>query len=201
MGRHHRFRWVAVILIGAAALLAGCGGGADKPDVTVSPTPSVSGVASPSVSTTPPAKNLPVLSMTGAGHYQLGAKLSTLDSELQQKESSTACGDWTVAKGQGDYADLAVVFFEGAVVYVSIDQPTLATDKGIKVGSTKDEATAAYPAGTILSDGQGGSALSVHGAGGNGLLLRFNQSSATVATIDAGKANDLDFRFTEGEGC
>lgn len=199
MRRRHRLNG-AVLAVALAALIGACTGD-NQPDGTPSQSSSSTPSSGPSGRTSPPAQNLPVLGLAGAGKYQIGAKLSALNGSLQQKESSTACGDWTVAKGVGEYADLAVVFFEGAIVYVSIDQPSMATEAGIRVGSTKDEATAAYPSAKMLSDGQGGNAMSIHGAGGNGLLLRFNQTSATVATIDAGRADDLDFRFTDGEGC
>jgi hypothetical protein len=68
------------------------------------------------------------------------------------------------------------------------------------VGSSLAEVQAAYPHGQMLSS-DGSPAMSVRGSAGAGLLIRFNETESTVATIQAGVASDLEARFAGGGGC
>ena len=136
--------------------------------------------------------------MTGGGKYQVGAAQATLESALQQKE--TSCAQLTVAKGIGDYADLLVAFSANKLVYVMVDTPTIATEDGITVGSSLAEVRAAYPQGQMLPS-TSAPAMSVHGPAGSGLLIRFNETESTVATIQAGTASDLETRYATGFVC
>ena len=183
-----------IVVVAAVLALTACDKPVAKP--TVTPTPSAS--VSPSATQTRDTSRLPKITMTGGGNYQVGAPQAALESSLQQKE--TSCAQLTVAKGVGEYADLLVAFSANKLVYVMVDTPTIATEDGITVGSSLTEVRAAYPQGQMLPTA-GSPAMSVHGAAGAGLLIRFNETESTVATIQAGTATDLEARFAAGSSC
>lgn len=158
--------------------------------------------ASPSASPSPTKAAIAQLTATGIDKYQVGAKLSTLKaaSLVIGEKSTSGCPDWVAAQGVGDYAGIGLVFYKGAILWVNTEKGTYSTAAGIKVGSAYAAVTSAYSSALTLNDGVGGKAISAH-SGDSALFFRFDKANAKVTMIEAGKAETLDFRFQEGEGC
>jgi hypothetical protein len=196
------------LLIGVLGLttLVGCTSGDPKAAATPGATwaPATSAAPAPTVSptagSTTPATE--ALTAKGIAKYLVGAKLTVLAPAklLVGQKKAPGCPDWVTAKGTGAYAGIDVIFYKGAIAWVDAATPGYATEKGISLGSTYDQVVAAYPSGVKLDDGLGGKAISAHD-GTNALFFRFDNTNSTVTSIEAGKAETLEFRFTDGEGC
>lgn len=143
-----------------------------------------------------------VLTAKGIGKYVVGTKMTTLKASglVMNEKPTMGCADWVIAQGTGDYANIGLVFYKGAILWINVDKNAPATAAGIKVGATYDAVVAAYPSALKLNDGLGGKAISAHD-GDNALFFRFDPGNKTLMRIEAGKAETLDFRFQEGEGC
>jgi hypothetical protein len=174
--------------------LTGCG----PQDPAAAPPPSTT-----SAPVTTPAA-LEKLRGQGIGTYVVGADLDALTSagSLTNVASSDGCPDFTTADATGPYfGTVTIVFFQKKLSWISISSAVVSTVDGARVGQALAEVKAIYGAkANQLDDGQGGRALGVREGGGTGLLFR-GAADATVASIDAGTYDTLEFRFVEGEGC
>jgi hypothetical protein len=199
---------MAVVAVGVAVAVAvaGClvrseGGPKEPIGSTGGPAATTAPPTAAPPPTTPPAAEK--LASNGVGPYQVGAKLAALKTAnvLAGLNESTGCDGWATAQATAPYAGaVTIVFYNGAVNWVEVTSPAISTVEGAKVGMTLAAVKGVYGTkATELDDGLGGKAVSVHGATANGLFFRF--AAGKVSTIEAGKSETLEFRFTEGEGC
>jgi len=198
---------MAVAAVGLAVALATAGclvrseGGPKEPIVSTGG-PVVTTAPPTAAPTTPPAAEK--LAPAGIGPYAVGATLVALKSAkvLADLNESTGCAGWATARGTAPYGDaVTIIFYNGAVNWVEVTSPAISTVEGAKVGLTLAALKGIYGTkATELNDGLGGKAVSVHGATALGLFFRFD-ATGKVKTIEAGKSETLEFRFTEGEGC
>lgn len=196
------------LLLVAAALtlgLAACKSGS-TPAASSSPTaltvlasPTPTPAASPTPSPTKADKGY--LTAAGYGPYKIGLALAKAKSDkLLTKEKSTAtCPGWVTGYGTGDYADVALVFFNGELAWLSVDKPAHQTATGAKTGLKLAAVKAMYGTAKELNGPPGEKALSVV-SGKNALFFRFSKTGV-LQLIEAGVAETLEFRYTEGEGC
>jgi hypothetical protein len=142
----------------------------------------------------------PVVSAEGVGPYQVAVTNGELKSAglLGTVETSKGCPDFVVAKGLASYHTPVLVFFKGKLQYVSVTSSSLPTDQGAAVGMSLADVKKKHPAGKQLSDWNGGIGWFAQ-TESDALLFRFKNSK--VETIEAGLAETLQFRFTDGEGC
>jgi len=91
------------------------------------------------------------------------------------------------------------VFFQGTLESLRVTDPRVRTAEGVTVGQTGAKVRDTYAAASDLNNGQGGRALIVQ-VGAHALLFRVDIRDV-VTSIDAGLADPLQFRFTDGEGC
>jgi hypothetical protein len=187
-------RRLAVLALVCVAL-TGCGA------------PTSSGPSGPAIATTPPATTpvaYPPLTGQGIGPYVVGAELDALTAAggLANVKSSDGCPDFTTADAGGPYfGTVTIVFFKKKIDWITIASPVVSTVDGAKVGLKLTAVKGLYGAkANQLSDGRGGTAIGVRDGTGTGLLFR-GAADGTVATIDAGTYDTLEFRFIEGEGC
>jgi len=200
---------MAVAAVGMAVALAttGClvrseGSGPKDPIVSTGGPPPMTSAPPTTSPTTPPAAEK--LASTGIGPYVVGAKLAALKSAkvLADLNESTGCTGWATAQGTAPYGDaVTIIFYNGAVNWVEVNSPAISTVEGAQVGMTLAALKGIYGTkATDLDDGLGGKAVSVHGATALGLFFRLD-ATGKVKTIEAGRSETLEFRFTEGEGC
>jgi hypothetical protein len=176
-------------------VLTGCG-----PQDPASPGPT--GGGSSAAATTP--ATLEKLAGQGIGSYVVGADLAALTSagSLTNVKTSDGCPDFTTADATGPYfGTVTIVFFQNKVSWISVSSAVVSTMDGAAVGQKLTAVKSLYGArANQLDDGHGGQALGVREGGGTGLLFRA-AADGTVASIDAGTYDTLEFRFVEGEGC
>ena len=139
------------------------------------------------------------LSATGLGPYQEGTTRKKLTSAglLTDVKSTKGCPDFVVATGLDEYQAPSLVFYQGKLQYIAVTSPKTTTVKGARVGMTAAEVKARH-AGKQLDDWVGATAWFAT-AGKDALLFRFADDK--VERIEAGLAEPLQFRFTDGEGC
>jgi hypothetical protein len=134
----------------------------------------------------------------------VGADLDALTAAgaLTNVKTTQGCPDFTTADAGGPYfGTVTIVFFKRKIDWITIESPIVSTVDGAKVGLKLTAVKAIYGAkANQLTDGKGGAALGVRDGTGTGLLFR-GAADGTVATIDAGTYDTLEFRFIEGEGC
>jgi hypothetical protein len=200
--------------------LAGCGSGRDVAS-PVTPAPSTTtapaATAPPAIASGEPAPTGPaptrpaprpsptgpaaeaVLTPKGLGPYQVGVSVAQLRSLglVDTLRTIPSCPDLGNVIGQLEDPDL--VFYKEKLTYLSVDSPYIKTGKGARVGMSLAEVKAKHPTGRQLDDGLGGKAWLVT-EGTNAMLFRAS-AGGKVEQIDAGKAETIEFRFTEGEGC
>jgi hypothetical protein len=136
----------------------------------------------------------------GLGPYQVAVSNGELKSAglLGKVESSKGCPDFVVARGLPAYQSPALVFFKGKLQYLSVTSPATPTAAGATIGMSLADVKQKHPAGKQLSDWNGGIGWFAQ-TESHALLFRF--SGGKVETIEAGLAEPLQFRFTDGEGC
>ncbi|HEX6871496.1 MAG TPA: hypothetical protein VF163_10400 [Micromonosporaceae bacterium] len=196
--RSQLIRTLAVVTA-ALALAAGCSAGADPGPAPSSASP---GVSAPAPTTTAPPAGPGPLTGSGVGPYQLDAAQDSLTSggSLANVTGSAGCPDFVTADATGAYAGaVSIVFFQHKVSWIEVTSPIISTVEGAKVGMTAAQVKGLYPAAVELTGGPG-KALGVSGPGAAGLLFRLNSAGA-VQSIEAGRYETLEFRFTDGEGC
>jgi hypothetical protein len=140
------------------------------------------------------------LSASGLGPYQVAAARDDLKAAglLGKVDTSAGCPDFVVAKGLPQYQSPALVFHQGKLQYTRVTSSKTATPAGAKVGMKLADVKKKYPAGKQLDDWNGAIAWFAT-TGGNALMFRFKDNK--VESIEAGLAEPLQFRFTDGEGC
>ena len=140
-----------------------------------------------------------VLTPKGLGPWTVGVSVAQLRGKglVDTLQTIPSCPDLGNVIGQLEDPDL--VFYQNKLIYLSVDSTYIKTAKGARVGMPLAEIKAKHPGGRQLDDGLGGTAWLVT-EGVNGMLFRFG-ASGKVERIDAGKAETIEFRFAEGEGC
>jgi hypothetical protein len=171
------------------------GGGTAKPAFTQNPDGTVnrSGGPIPSTSSTK-------ISAGGLGPYKIGVTLQTLQSAklVSSVAAAKGCDNYTTAKGVRKYYSPQLVFFKGRLLHLTVTSATVATDKGVKVGSPLANVTGSYPSGKQLNDWAGGSAwLAMSGD----YALLFPVKNDKVALVQAGMAEPVQFKYTDNQGC
>ena len=140
------------------------------------------------------------LSASGLGPYQVAAARDDLKAAglLGKVDASAGCPDFVVAKGLPQYQSPALVFHQGKLQYTRVTSSRTATSAGAKVGMKLADVKKKYPAGKQLDDWNGAIAWFAT-TGSNALMFRFKDNK--VESIEAGLAEPLQFRFTDGAGC
>ena len=197
----------AGVLATIAVVTAGCGpnppGEAELsgPAVITSVSPSIPPATTASPSTSPTTIDLGVITADGYGPYQVGMSLVAADNAglLVDQQSTEGCPGWVVAKGTDGYAEISLIFYDGNLLWLDVDKPGHATATGAQVGMAYPDVKAGYGGATEFTGPPGEKALSVR-TGANTVFLRFD-GSGKLARIEAGVADTLEFRYTDGEGC
>jgi hypothetical protein len=140
------------------------------------------------------------LSATGLGPYRVDTARAGLQDAglLTSVKASAGCPDFVVAKGLPGFQTPRLVFYRGKLQYASVTSSKLATTEGAKVGMKLADVKKKYPKGKQLDDWNGAVAWFA-AEGENALMFRFKNNK--VQSIEAGVAEPLQFRFTDGEGC
>jgi len=196
-----------LLVVAVAALLsvAGCANKTDPPGAVGTPTATPVSTPSP-VGPTPAASKSsfddPDLAPNGYGPYTIGAKQADLAArKLLVDVENTPCQGITLAKGTADYEKPGLVFYNGALSFLSVNTPLVRTTEGARVAMPIAQVQAKYPDALTLNNSAGGMALLAKDSSGKyGLLFRI-RTNGTVESIEAGLAETIEFRFTEGEGC
>jgi hypothetical protein len=140
------------------------------------------------------------LNASGLGPYQVASPRKDLEAAglLGKVESSAGCPDFVVAKGLKQYQTPSLVFYQGKLQYTTVSSTKTATAAGAHVGMKLADVKKKYPKGKQLDDWNGAIAWFAT-TGPNALMFRFKDNK--VESIEAGLAEPLQFRFTDGEGC
>ena len=149
-----------------------------------------------------PATSESALTAGGFGPYKIGVTQKALASSgLVGKVASIKSGNCTgygTGKGIGKYDSPALVFFKGRLLRLTVTSKDVATDKGVKLGTTMKDVQAKYPAGKQIDDWTGRGAW-LATVGDFGLL--FAMRDGKVSEIEAGMAEPMQFRYTDNQGC
>ena len=150
----------------------------------------------------PETGSLPARSSARRGSARTGSTLPAAGLQdaalLTSVETSAGCPDFVVAKGLPGFQTPTLVFYRGKLQYASVTSSKLATTEGAKVGMKLADVKKKYPKGKQLGDWNGAIAWFA-AEGENALMFRFKNNK--VQSIEAGVAEPLQFRFTDGEGC
>ncbi len=182
-----------------ALSLAGCSTGTGGTGGNPPPSPPAGGSATaPPPSPTPATR--PDLTTKGLGPYVVGARLDALRTAglAVNVRETPACPGIAAAQGTAAYGKPDLAFYQGALQYLSVTDPQVRTADGAHVSMPEAQVRAAYAGATDINNIQGGRGLMVQ-EGANALL--FHIGTGVVSRIEAGLAEPLEFRFTEGEGC
>jgi hypothetical protein len=157
-------------------------------------------VGKPGGTSAKPGTSATTLTATGLGPYQVAVKRTALASAgvLGKVDTSKGCTDFVVAKGTSKYHAPTLVFYQGKLQYTSVTSTAVATGKGARVGTSYADVKNRHADGKELTDWLGAPAWFVT-SGSNALLFRLKNGK--VHTIEAGVAEPLQFRYTDGEGC
>ena len=165
---------IAVAVLACFALSA-CDPGlsevAPEPTASASDSPT----PSPSVSETPQAPDVSELVITsnGMGTLVIGQAPSTVPAQQMLEEDPAACADentgfdagvepgdpeairWVPipAYEVGGYAPWSVAVHDGILMRIDIRDGSIPTDKGIRIGDSREAALAAYPDGAVVDEG------------------------------------------------
>ncbi|GAA1418319.1 hypothetical protein ACFQZ4_22795 [Catellatospora coxensis] len=199
-------RSVPLLVVAALAAFgtAACGKGgtpAAAPTAVTSLGPSAApSSAAPAPSPSPKAEK-GFITAGGYGPYVIGLALAKADAGklVTKKQSTAGCPGWVAGFGSGEYADVAVIFYNGELLWFSTDGKSHQTAAGAQVGAKLAEVKAMYAGAKELPGPNGEKALSVD-SGKNTLFFRFSKAGVLTG-IEAGDAETLEFRYTEGEGC
>jgi hypothetical protein len=136
---------------------------------------------------------------TGIGPYRVGARFAELQSRglLTDVQTDSVCpGEG--GRGLDSFYRPYLNFFDGRLTFLMIDDPRAHTAAGATPGMTLAEVKARHPDGRQLT--RLGHYIWLTSEGGYGMSFRFDDRGR-VQMIEAGPAETLEFRFTEGEGC
>ena len=148
----------------------------------------------------PPAISKDKLSAGGLGPYKIGVTLQSLQSAklVTSVAAAKSCDNYTTAKGMSKYGTPDLVFFKGRLLHMTVRSTAVATDKGLKIGSSLAKVKSGYPDGKQLDDWIGQSAwLAMNGD----YALLFPIKNGKVALMQAGMAEPLQFKYTDNQGC
>jgi hypothetical protein len=204
-----RYRLAAAAATVALIGLAACANRANEPSAAgtnpPAPTPTSAGPtpAAPTPAASKSSSDQPDLAPNGFGPYTFGARLVDLQARklVTEVEPQPTCAGLTLAKGTADYEEPSLVFFNGELQYLTVDTPLVRTTEGARVGMPIGQVQAKYPDAATLNSAGGGMALLAKDSSGKYALLFRIRTAGTVESIEAGLAETLEFRFTEGEGC
>jgi hypothetical protein len=167
---------------------------------TTPPAPSTAPSTPPSTATGEPTRT-PVdddLYPTGIGPYRVGARFADLQSKglLTDVQTDSVCPG-NGGRGLDSYFRPYLVFFDGQLTFLMVDDPRAHTAAGATLGMTLTEVKARHPDGRRLT--RLGQYIWLTSDGRYALSFRFDRGK--VQMIEAGPTETLEFRFTEGEGC
>lgn len=147
-----------------------------------------------------PANAAAQLTAAGFGPYRVAAKRTALTSAgvLGKVDTSKKCTGFVVVRGVRKYHTPTLVFHRGALQYTTVTSSAVATPAGARVGMSYAEVKNRHAGGKELTDWLGTPAWFVT-SGKNALLFRLKND--TVHSIEAGVAEPLQFRYTDGQGC
>jgi hypothetical protein len=171
-------------------------GGTGKPEIATNPDGTInSGGPRPGTSES-------VLTAGGFGPYKIGVSQKDLDSGdligTVTAVNTGNCPGYGTAEGIGRYHSPALVFFKGRLLRVTVATDEVATDKGVKVGTTMGDVQGKYPAGKQIDDWTGRGAW-LATVGDYGLL--FDMRDNKVAAMQAGMTEPMQFKYTDNQGC
>jgi hypothetical protein len=195
----------AVIAVATLLVLTGCG---SKSPATTTPPASPSGslgagsgtptaTASPSPTTNP--ADVVEFSVDGAGPYQIGDKMSDLQSQLTSPGPDPACPNNQSATGTGTWGDVHLFFHQDGTLFALTNQSTtIPTPSGAYLGTSLTDLKKIYAKTTneLLNHGANAAFLVVTASG---RAIRFDLSPLqTVVLMTAGDVGLLRTSFVNG---
>lgn len=203
---------IGIGLVALVALaLAGCGGddppatpAPATPTATVSPGAASPGAASPGPSASPSADAAVEFTVDGAGPYQLGADLTTLQATPGVggvTNGAAPCPQTTTARGTGAWQEVELSFHADGVLYLAVNRSaSIPTPSGAWVGSRLAELKSIYAGipGENLARGTAKAYL-VTTISGRGILFDLG-SGARVVAMMAGESGYLKTSYLGGKG-
>lgn len=179
-------------------VLAGCGSKSDQPPANAggpsgSATTSSSSTARPSGTSSASPGTLKEFSVDGAGPYQLGLTLPTLQAKPGLDEvttGNTACPDNTFARGTGDYRDVRLSFRKDGKLYLALNRSdAIPTPSGVWLGTSLDDVKKIYAGlqGQELTRGTG-SAYLIQTLSGGGILFELDPAKKVMSMAAADAA-------------
>jgi len=185
-------------MFAVVTLLAAAGCGKQDPAAAPPATSAVSTPASSPASATPSAlpSTLIEFSVDGAGPYQLGATLATLQaaSSLNEVTASGDCPNNTTARGTGVWKEIRLSFHKDGELYLAVNRsPSIPTPSGAWLGDTLARLKSIYAGvpGQVLTRG-GATAYLVTTLSGRGILFDLDRSQKVTAMV----AGDADYLRT-----
>jgi len=195
-------------MFAVATLLAAAGCGAKEPAAapsatTAGSTPASSPASSPA-SATPSAMPSTLIEFTvdGAGPYELGATLATLQSTAGLDEVQTGgggCPQNATARGTGIWKDIRLSFRKDGKLYLAINRsPSIPTPSGAWLGTTLAQLRSIYAgvAGQVLTKGAA-TAYLVTTLSGRGILFDLDAQKKVISMV-AGDADYLRSSYLGG---
>jgi predicted small lipoprotein YifL len=187
--------------------LAGCGSKSENPPANAggssgSATGSASSTAKPSTTPSATPGTLKEFSVDGAGPYQLGLTLTTLQAKPGLDEVTTgtqACPDNTFARGTGDYRDVRLSFRKDGKLYLALNRSdAIPTPSGAWLGTTLADLKKIYGGlqGQDLTRGAN-SAFLIQTLSGGGILFELD-AGKKVVSMAAADAAYLRNAYTAG---
>jgi hypothetical protein len=142
------------------------------------------------------------MSAGGLGPYRIGAKLSELQkSGLVGKTKALRadnCPGYAGATGTAKYHKPDLVFYKDRLLRMEVSADGVSTSRGLKVGSKLATVKDKYPDGKQIDDSFGNGAW-LATVGDYGLLFATNGEK--VSGLQAGMAEPMQFKYTDGQGC
>jgi hypothetical protein len=149
-----------------------------------------------------PATSDGAITAGGLGPYKIGVSSEDLiEARLIGKvtpSTSGNCRGYAGAKGLKRYGTPTLTFFQGRLLRLTVTGEEVATDQGVKVGTSMRDARRKHPNGKPLADWTGKNAWFAT-VGDYGLL--FDSRNDRVAAIQAGMAEPMQFKHTDNQGC
>jgi len=187
-------------------LLAAAGCGSKEPAAAPPPATTAGGSTPPSgtASATPSASPDTLIEFTvdGAGPYQLGATLATLQATPGLDEvtaGGAVCPGNTNARGTGTWRDIRLSFRKDGTLYLAVNRsPSIPTPSGAWLGTTLAQLKSIYVgvSGQELKQGTG-TAYLVTTLSGRGILFDLD-AKRQVISMAAGDASYLKASYQGG---
>jgi hypothetical protein len=197
---------VGALVVMVVLAVAGCSKGpttaAAPPPATTVPGPT--GSVNPSTSATPTASPAALVEFTvdGAGPYQLGSMLATLQAAGSLDEvtpSAAPCPDNTTAKGKGVWHDVGLFFHKDGKLYLLVNHSAeVPTPSGAWLGTPLAQLKTIYAGVTGQDLTQGANkAFLVTTLSGRGILFELDPTQK-VSAMRAGDASFLRANYQSG---